>query len=234
MPHFEFFEFPDPRSVDLPYWCYQHNAWHYGQGVVHVGPGLELDKIMAAFQNGIYPIGHEGVEDVAWHCPHQRAIIDFSNVRVPRSLAKVIRSGRYSHTIDKDFESVMWGCRQKRKNQSWDTWVTHDAIIQFTILHHYRYAHSVETWDRDGNLVGGLFGMDAGGLFCGQSMFHVRSDASKCALLHVIEHLRSRGATWLDAQVMTPHIESLGATMIDREEFLDRLKDAQQVNLKLF
>jgi leucyl/phenylalanyl-tRNA--protein transferase len=231
MPHFEF---PDPRTVDLPYWCHLHKTWHHGQGVVHVGPGLELDKIMAGFQNGIYPTGYEGESDITWFCPHQRAIIDFSNVRIPRSLAKVIRSGRYLHTIDKNFTGVIRGCRQKRKNQWWDTWVTEDAINQFTILHQYGYAHSIETWDREGNLVGGLFGMDAGGLFCGQSMFHTQSDASKCALLFVIEHLRSRGATWLDAQVMTPHIESLGATMISRDEFLDRLKEGQGLNLTLF
>lgn len=228
------FKFPDPRDVDLPLWCPIHEDWHYGQGVVYIGRGLGLDKIKTAFRNGIFPWGYEGATEIPWHCPYQRAIIDFWKVRVPRSLAKVIRSGRYSHTIDMDFENVMRGCRADRKNQDNGSWISEEHIVQFSKLHRQGIAHSVETWDKDGNLVGGLFGMDAGGLFCGQSMFHTKSNASKCALLFLIDHLRSRGATWLDAQVMSPHISSLGATEIDRFWFLDRLKEAQELKLKLF
>ena len=128
----------------------------------------------------------------------------------------------------------MWGCRAKRQHQDNGSWISDNHIVQFTKLHRQGLAHSVETWDEDDNLVGGLFGMDAGGLFCGQSMFHTKSNASKCALLFLIDHLRSRGATWLDAQVMSPHISSLGATEIDRFWFLDRLKEVQGLKLKLF
>jgi leucyl/phenylalanyl-tRNA--protein transferase len=228
------FKFPDPFTTDLPLWCSIHKQFHYGQGVVHIGPGLELDKIKEAFHNGIFPWGAEGDKDIPWHCPIQRAIIDFSKVRVPRSLAKVIRSGRYSHTIDRDFENVMRGCRQPRKNQDWGSWISEEHLVQFTKLHRQGIAHSVETWDEDGSLVGGLFGMDAGGLFCGQSMFHTKSNASKCALLFLIDHLRSRGATWLDAQVMSPHIQKLGATETPRALFLYDLKEVQGLGLKLF
>jgi len=95
-------------------------------------------------------------------------------------------------------------------------------------------AHSVETWDNDGNLVGGLYGVDAGGVFCGESMFYKQPNASKLALLFLIDHLKSRGSTWLDVQVMTPHFEAFGAKNIDREEFLDKLEQAQAKPISLF
>jgi leucyl/phenylalanyl-tRNA--protein transferase len=95
-------------------------------------------------------------------------------------------------------------------------------------------AHSVEAWDAAGELVGGLYGVDAGGVFCGESMFYKRPNASKLALLFLIDHLRSRGSTWLDSQVMTPHFEALGAKDIPRRAFLDKLKQTQALGLKLF
>jgi leucyl/phenylalanyl-tRNA--protein transferase len=95
-------------------------------------------------------------------------------------------------------------------------------------------AHSVEAWDEEGNLVGGLYGVDAGGVFCGESMFFTEPNASKLALLFLIDHLRSRGATWLDSQVMTPHMEALGAKEISRAEFLDKLRKTQDLSLTIF
>jgi leucyl/phenylalanyl-tRNA--protein transferase len=95
-------------------------------------------------------------------------------------------------------------------------------------------AHSIEAWDGEGDLAGGLYGVDAGGVFCGESMFFVQPNASKLALLFLIEHLRSRGSTWLDVQVMTPHMMALGARDIDRDEFLDKLKDTRSKRLRLF
>ena len=121
----------------------------------------------------------------------------------------------------------------KRPDQP-GTWITDEFISVFSELHKARMAHSVETWDADGNLVGGLYGVDAGGVFCGESMFHIAPNTSKLALLFLIDHLRSRGSTWLDTQVMTPHMKTLGAKEIDRVEFLDKLKETQNLELTLF
>jgi leucyl/phenylalanyl-tRNA--protein transferase len=104
----------------------------------------------------------------------------------------------------------------------------------FSQLHDEGAAHSVEAWNAAGELVGGLYGMDSGGVFCGESMFFKTPNASKLALLFLIDHLRSRGSTWLDTQVITPHLESLGARDISRNEFLDKLKETQALGLRLF
>ena len=106
--------------------------------------------------------------------------------------------------------------------------------MAYMALHAVGMAHSVEAWDAGGELVGGLYGVDAGGVFCGESMFYKYPNASKLAVLFLIDHLRSRGSTWLDSQVMTPHFETLGAKEIDRVDFLDKLKETQSLKLKLF
>ena len=121
----------------------------------------------------------------------------------------------------------------KRPDQP-GTWITDEFIRVYSRLHEAGTAHSVETWDEKGDLVGGLYGVDAGGVFCGESMFYTAPNASKLALLFLIEHLRSRGSTWLDAQVMTPHMKALGAKEIGRIEFLDKLIETQNLNLNLF
>ena len=121
----------------------------------------------------------------------------------------------------------------KRPDQP-GTWITDDFMAAYSALHAEGIAHSIETWDSDGNLAGGLYGVDAGGVFCGESMFYVQPNASKLALLFLIDNLKSRGSTWLDVQVMTPHFEAFGAKNIDRCEFLDKLRATQKLNLNLF
>ena len=125
-------------------------------------------------------------------------------------------------------------CSKMKRPDQPGTWITDEFISVFSELHKAGMAHSVETWDADGNLVGGLYGVDAGGVFCGESMFHIAPNTSKLALLFLIDHLRSRGSTWLDTQVMTPHMKALGAKEIDRVEFLDKLKETQNLELTLF
>nr|MBA3601420.1 leucyl/phenylalanyl-tRNA--protein transferase [Acidobacteriota bacterium] len=125
-------------------------------------------------------------------------------------------------------------CAKTPRAHESGTWITKNFIDSYARFHQSGDAHSVEVWDASGALVGGLYGVDAGGVFCGESMFYRKSNASKFALLFLIEHLQTRGATWLDTQVVTPHFETLGAKEIDRAEFLDKLKDTQKKNLKLF
>ena len=148
-------------------------------------------------------------------------------------MRKELAKTPFSLTIDKDFEAVITHCAHARRGDGNGTWITGEFIRAYCDLHAAGDAHSVEVWE-DTELVGGLYGVDAGGVFCGESMFHFRSNASKFALLHLIEHLKSRGATWLDIQVMTPHFKILGAEEIEREDFLDKLEETQALNLKLF
>jgi len=129
---------------------------------------------------------------------------------------------------------VIENCSHVVRSGETGTWITPDFISSYCALYETGMAHSIEAWDAGGDLVGGLYGVDAGGVFCGESMFHTASNASKLALLFLIDHLRERGSTWLDAQVMTPHIRALGAKEIRRKAFLRKLKETQSCHLILF
>jgi leucyl/phenylalanyl-tRNA--protein transferase len=170
-----------------------------------------------------------------WFCPKKRAIIEFSDLHIGRSLAKERRKGQFTFSIDRDFDAVIQACAESnRDGQRGGTWITRDFIRVYSELHREGVVHSVEAWDAEGNLAGGLYGVDAGGVFCGESMFFRQPNASKLALLFLIDHLASRGSTWLDAQVMTDHMKALGAKEIERDEFLRDLANEQSRDLKLF
>ena len=136
--------------------------------------------------------------------------------------------------MDRDLAGVIRGCATSKRRGQRGTWITPEYEAVYTELHRQGVVHSVEVWNADGYLAGGLYGVDADGVFCGESMFYVEPNASKLAFIHLIRHLRSRGATWLDCQVMTPHLASFGATEIDRTQFLERLRQTQKLGLKLF
>jgi leucyl/phenylalanyl-tRNA--protein transferase len=139
----------------------------------------------------------------------------------------------FHFTIDQAFEAVIVSCaRVKRKGET-GTWITPPMISAYCELHKEGHAHSVEVWEGN-TLVGGLYGVDAGGAFSGESMFCCRSNASKLALLYLTEHLQKRGVDWIDIQMMSPHMEALGARSIDRAEFLQRLSLAQNRKIALF
>ncbi|HEX9960107.1 MAG TPA: leucyl/phenylalanyl-tRNA--protein transferase, partial [Pyrinomonadaceae bacterium] len=155
-------------------------------------------------------------------------------LHVPRSLRKAREKSGFTFTIDKDFAQIIRNCARIRRKGQYGTWITQEIFDSYTELHRLGHVHSVEVWDEAGNLVGGLYGVDAGGVFCGESMFHRAPNASKLALLYLIDRLGERGSTWLDVQVMTPHMKILGAKEIDREDFLDKLQNTLSLDLKLF
>jgi leucyl/phenylalanyl-tRNA--protein transferase len=225
--------FPDPRTYDFPEWTLVGEYFYYAHDIVAFDIPLTVENLRAAYRQGIFPWHIRGVP-LPWFCPERRAILEFDEVKIPRSLAKERRKGEFTFTIDKAFATVIRNCSTTSRPEQGGTWITPDFIEQFCDLHAAGMAHSVEAWDMKGNLVGGLYGVDAGGVFCGESMFYKRPNASKLALLYLIEHLRASGSTWLDVQVMTPHMEALGAKNIDRSEFLDRLKEMQAAGLKIF
>lgn len=210
--------FPDPRRAR--------------SDVIAVGDDLGIETLRDAYRHGIFPWPHEGLP-LPWFSPRRRTVIFFDELHVGRSLRKSARRGVFTFTIDKDFSSVIRACAATPRGDDDGTWIGPDIVAAYTRLHESGDAHSVEVWEGDA-LVGGLYGVDAGGVFTGESMFHRRPDASKLALLHVIEHLRARGATWLDCQVTTPHMAALGAREIPRAQFLDMLVEAQGKGLQLF
>jgi leucyl/phenylalanyl-tRNA--protein transferase len=210
--------FPDPR---------------YARGdIVAVGDDLRVETLRDAYRHGIFPWPHEELP-LPWFSPRKRAVIFFDELHVGRSLRKSMKRGGLELSIDRDFPSVIRECSLADRPGQDGTWIGPDIVSAYLDFHRAGDAHSVEVW-QDGELVGGLYGIDSGGAFTGESMFYKTSDASKLALLFLIEHLRERGATWIDCQVMTPHMEALGGREISRSRFLDLLAKAQASGRTIF
>jgi len=225
--------FPDPRTYEFPEWVLFDDYFYYSRDIVSFGDELTVENLTKAYKLGIFPWHVEGLP-LPWYCPAKRAILEFSDLHIPRSLERARRKNLFTFTIDKEFGTVIRTCSTMRRPDQLGTWITEDFVRSYSELHEAGIAHSIEAWDEDGNLVGGLYGVDAGGAFCGESMFHTVPNASKLALLYLIDHLRQRGAEWIDAQVMTPHVKALGAREIRRKEFLRKLKESQGAELDLF
>lgn len=211
--------FPDPRYAP--------------SDVVALGEDLRVETLREAYRKGIFPWPHDELP-LPWFSPRRRTVLVFDELHVARSLRKAARRGGFTFTIDRDFAAVIRACAAAERPEQDGTWIAPNIITAYLRLHRAGDAHSVEVWDRDGELAGGLYGVDAGGVFTGESMFHIRPDASKLALLFVIDHLRARGAKFLDCQVMTPHMKMLGAREISRARFLDLLVEAQASGIRLF
>lgn len=202
-------DFPDPEETTP-------------DGILAIGGDLSVETLLKAYARGIFPwpVPTENEESVlAWFCPPQRAILRFADLHIPRSLEKARRKQEYNFTMDQCFAEVITQCQiQPRPGQD-GTWITDDIKEAYIELHKRGFAHSVETW-YEGKLVGGIYGVELRHTFAGESMFSIRSNASKLALLHLIDYLKQKKLTWMDIQVLTPHMESLGACEIPRREFL--------------
>jgi leucyl/phenylalanyl-tRNA---protein transferase len=198
--------FPEPRTASP-------------HGLLAVGGELTVPRLLAAYRRGIFPYYESG--PVLWWSPEPRAVIELDGLHVSRRLARTIRSGKFAVTFDTDFDAVIRGCAQRLEG----TWITADIIRAYSELHRAGHAHSVEVW-RQGELAGGLYGVTIGGLFAGESMFSGISDASKVALVHLVERLKRRGYVLLDVQILNDHTQSMGAIEIPRDVYLDRLADA--------
>lgn len=194
---------------------------------------LNPANLLHAYRQGIFPWMIEGYDLVPWFSPPNRAILEFSELHIPKSLRKVREKTHFTFTIDTAFEDVVYACAEVKRSKQKGTWITQDIYDSYNEMHRMNVAHSVEVWEDD-ELVGGLYGVDAGGVFCGESMFHYRSNASKLAFLYLVKHLESRGSSWIDIQVMTPHFELLGAKEIPRNDFLDKLKLTLSKGFSLF
>jgi leucyl/phenylalanyl-tRNA--protein transferase len=185
-------------------------------GLVAVGADLEPGTLLAAYRGGLFPMPF-GRRRIGWWSPDPRGVIPFDGLRVSRSLRK--SCSRFEIRHDTSFETVMRRCGDPSRPHGW---INEDFVRAYTRLHGLGWAHSVETW-LDGVLVGGLYGVRVGGLFAGESMFHAATDASKVALVALVEWLRETGGSLLDVQWCTEHLASLGAVEIARDEYLRRL-----------
>jgi leucyl/phenylalanyl-tRNA--protein transferase len=199
-----------------------------GEDLVGFGGDLEPGTLLAAYRSGLFPMhihvdpddvqrGAEPLE-IGWWSPEQRGVLPLDQLVVSRSLRQSCR--RLQTTVDRDFGAVVGGCATARADGQW---INADIAAAYQRLHQMGWAHSIETWDGQ-ELVGGLYGVAMGGLFAGESMFHRTTDASKVALVRLVEELTSDGvARLLDVQWLTPHLASLGAVEISRSEYLRRL-----------
>jgi leucyl/phenylalanyl-tRNA--protein transferase len=180
---------------------------------------LDPGFLLRAYAAGIFPMA-DASGHVDWYAPDPRAIIEHHDFRRSRSLRATLRRGTFEVRIDSAFEAVMRACADRPQ-----TWLNEEFIRAYTMLHRAGYAHSVEAW-RDGQLVGGLYGVAVGAAFCGESMFSRATDASKVCLAALVDRLSSRGFLLHDVQFITPHLASLGATLIPRAEYERRLARA--------
>ena len=190
-------------------------------GLLAIGGDLSIPRLLAAYNNGIFP-WYEG-EHILWWCPDPRFILLPSELRISKSMSKLLRKNEFDFTVNKAFDQVIRRCRLIKREGQDGTWITDDMEEAYNLLHKKGYAHSAETW-KDGILAGGLYGVRLGNVFFGESMFSDTSNASKYAFIKYIEKLQSEAVQLIDCQVYTPHLESLGARMISRKEFIDTLK----------
>ncbi|GMV37219.1 MAG: leucyl/phenylalanyl-tRNA--protein transferase [Fimbriimonadales bacterium] len=178
---------------------------------------LSPKGLLTAYMHGIFPMADPATGEIWWFRPDPRAILPIHGMHVSRSLRRVLRSGKFDVTVDRDFEGVMRGCADRE-----ETWISEDLIRAYTELFRMGYAHSIETW-REGSLVGGVYGVSLGAAFMAESMFHRETDASKVALHALVTRLAERGYELLDVQYQTPHLASLGVIEISLAEYLRRL-----------
>lgn len=192
------------------------------RGLVAVGGDLSPSRLLDAYRNGIFPWYEEGLP-ILWHSPDPRMVLRCDELVISRSLRKRLRRGTYEVAFDRNFPRVIRECASVHRPGQTGTWITHDMIDAYEQLHEQGHVHSVETY-RDGELVGGLYGLSVGGVFCGESMFAHADDASKVAFVHLVQQLQRWGVELVDCQVYTEHLARFGALEWPRAVFLAELR----------
>jgi leucyl/phenylalanyl-tRNA--protein transferase len=200
--------FPDPMAYDA-------------EGLVAVGGDLRIERLKLAYGSGIFPWT---VNPVTWWSPDPRGIIELGGFHVSRSLARTARRGAFRLTRNQCFRQVMEACAQPGPGRE-ETWISGEFVEAYTALHEAGSAHSIECWSGD-QLAGGVYGVAVGGFFAAESMFHRVTDASKTALLGLVETLRDAGFRWMDIQMITPATRQFGAIEIPRRDYLASLSAA--------
>ena len=201
--------FPDPALYD------------FEGGLLAMGGDLSPERIWFAYQNGILP-WFNPEDDILWWCPDPRFVLFPEDLKISKSMKKILREGKFTFTENKCFEVVMKNCQAAERIGQDGTWITDEMIKAYSTLHRFGKAKSIEVWEND-ELVGGLYGVDLGHIFCGESMFAKVSNASKAGFIYFVEKYKSQYQL-IDCQIYTEHLASLGAKEIPKREFLKILK----------
>ncbi|MBP7734482.1 MAG: leucyl/phenylalanyl-tRNA--protein transferase [Spirochaetes bacterium] len=191
-------------------------------GILAVGGDLSAERLVEAYRRGIFPWYSDG-DPIIWWSPNPRFVLFPEELYVSKTMRQVLRRNIFTITCDRDFRSVIQGCREPRRKER-GTWITDEMLEAYVGLHELGVAHSVEAW-KNGELVGGLYGLSLGHCFFGESMFTREDNASKAAFITLVRKLMELEYIIVDCQVYTSHLESLGARHIDREEYLDILEE---------
>lgn len=200
-------------------------------GLVGVGADLTPATLVDAYRRGVFPWPHDSIDAIPWFCPPRRGVLPLDRLHVSRSLLRTLRRSAFTATLDEDFAGVVAGCREPRPYED-GTWISDELATAYTDLHRLGHAHSVEIWDGE-RLVGGIYGVLVGAVFCGESMFHRVTDASKIALAELAARLNEARAGLLEVQHVTPHLRSLGAIEIPREVYQGLLEELRDDELHL-
>ncbi len=200
-------------------------------GIVAIGGDLKAERLIMAYKSGIFPWYSEE-EPIIWHSPEQRFVLFLEELHISKSMKRVLNSTRFSVTFDSDFSFVINQCASVNRKGQDGTWIIKEMIDAYVNLHHLGYAHSVEVWHEE-KIVGGVYGVSIGKCFFAESMFHTVSNASKIALINLVKFLKKNDFLFLDAQVFTEHVATMGAIEIPKNEFIQLLNNGIQFSDKI-
>ena len=188
------------------------------EGIIAIGGDLSIERLLLAYRSGIFP-WFEDDEHIMWWAPEERMVLLFEDLRITKSMRNVFNKEEFKVTFNKDFRAVITNCQVIKREGQNGTWITEDMVEAYCKLHELGYAKSVEVWQNE-ELVGGLYGVDLGHIFCGESMFSKVSNASKVAFITLAQKLQKANYRLIDCQVYNDHLASLGCVEIDREDFM--------------
>ena len=207
---------------------FPHPSLAEDDGILAIGGDLSADRLILAYSNGIFPWYNED-EPIIWHAPRPRFVLEPKDLKISKSMRQLIRSKKYKITLNKDFESVIKNCSKVARKDQDGTWITNEMEQAYLNLRRKDYAHSIEVWNKEDQLVGGLYGINIGDVFFGESMFHLESNTSKLGFIALVENFPF---SLIDCQVHTKHLESLGAKHMHAEVFYEKIvKDTKKNNV---
>jgi len=196
------------------------------QGLLAIGGDLEISSLKLAYSQGIYPWPASDAHPIPWFSPDPRGVLFFKDLKISLSLKKVLKKNIFKVQFNSDFERVILACANAKRKDNGGTWLTKNMIEAYINFHYAGFAYSVETLDENDNLVGGVYGVNIGNFVSGESMFYLKPNASKVALVSLMNFLHQKGIEWLDTQMVTPVVASLGGIEISREKFLTMLNSS--------
>jgi len=194
----------------------------HSSGILAFGGDLSVERLILAYKSGVFPWFEDG-EEITWFSPEWRMVLFLNQLRITKSTRNILNRNNFKVTFNQAFKEVITNCQQIKRKDQLGTWITDEMLISYLKLHEMGYAKSVEVW-QENELVGGLYGIDLGHVFCGESMFSKVSNASKIAFIHLAEKLKKENYQVIDAQVYNEYLESLGCEEIPRDLFMQILK----------